>query len=360
MNKKKLIQVLITFTIAMVFITACGGFLSKKAAEPASSVTYDEEADTFYQNGIFIGYSDASDHGYAMAVVTLEDDKLIDVVLKEFTELSTEKDFSIYEYAPSVRAHEELPAAFMAAKGPDIEEISGATASCDRYKQAVERALESAAKELPEQKMFDGIFQGRSKSDNHGYGIALVTIEGDKITDVEIKEVDEKGELKDFNTYPYEPSRKAYREIPQRFIQKNSPEIDIFTGATHSTEKYMEAVANALHKATIDRPLPDLLDGTYIGRSDADALGYAEARVTIENSEIADVKLTEYVKREGQFRERDVLSSSYDPLVNAFRELPWSFIQAQSSKIDAVSGATRSSEFYIQAVERALLQAQGR
>lgn len=354
MKKAKFSKIYIISLILIVLLTACNSPISNKTAESVSSVILDKEVANFYRDGVFIGYSDASAHGYAMAVITMEDDKLVDVVLKEFTELSVEKDFSSYEYAPSVKAHGELSAMFLSAGGPQVEGVSGATASSARYRQAVERAMKSAEKDAPDRLYFDGTFQGRSKNDNHGYGIALVTIKDDKIVAVELKEVDEKGEFKDFDTYPHEPSREAYREIPQRFIRENSPNIDTFTGATHSTEKYIEAVTNALYKATIDRPLPDLLDGTYLGVSDSDASGYAEAQVTIENSCITDVKLAEY---DEESRERDITSSIYEPIVKAFKELPWAFIQAQSPEIDVVTGATRSCEFYIQAVKRALIQA---
>jgi uncharacterized protein with FMN-binding domain len=307
-----------------------------------------------YNNGTFIGYSDASDHGYGMAVVTVENDRITDVVLKEFTELSVEKDFSTYEYEPSVKAHAILPQKIKDAGSPYVEGVAGATASSARYRQAVERALARARKEKPSRIYFNGIFQGRSRADNHGYGIALIRIENDRIVSVEIKEVDEKGEFKDFSTYPYEPSRKAYVELPARFIEKNSPDIDNFTGATHSTEKYKEAVGNALAKAEIRSSLPDLIDGTYTAVSDADHQGYAEARVTVENGVMVDVRLREFNELSV---EKDFSTYEYEPSVNANRELPWAFIAAQSAGVDAVTGATHSSRHYSQAVERALIKA---
>lgn len=307
-----------------------------------------------YNNGIFIGYSDASDHGYAMAIVTIEKDSITDVVLKEFTELSVEKDFSTYEYEPSVRAHKELPQKFVSAGSSRISGISGATASSSRYRQAVERALASAKKQKIPGLYFNGIFQGRSKADNHGYGIALVKIQDDKIVNVELKEVNERGELIDFTTYPYEPSKRAFREIPNRFIKKNSWDIDNFTGATHSTEKYKEAVENAMAKAKKQKDLPDLIDGTYTSTSDADSQGYSRATVTIENNTISDVILREF---DELALEKDFSNYEYEPSVKANRELPWAFISSQSARVDAVTGATHSSEHYSQAVERALSKA---
>ena len=344
MKYKQIIIILLLST--MLLITACSNLSGKKDTEEITPMPL--------QRTTYIGYSDASDHGYAMAMITLKDDKMTHVVLKEFTELSVEKDFSVYEYAPSVQAQAVLPQRFIKAQSIDVEGISGATASFDRYRQALKRALNSAKTKDGQRKYFDGIFQGRSRADNHGYGIALVEIKDDRIIGVKLKEVDEKGELKDFETYPHEPSKEAHAKLPQWFVESNSPDIDNFTGATHSTDKYKEAVDNALRKALIERSLPDLIDGTYTAVSDVDSKGYSGASVTIENNMIVEVKLKEYDEIS---MEKDFASYEYEPLVNAHTELPWTFLAAQSFDVDVVTGATHSSEHYIQAVQRALVKA---
>jgi uncharacterized protein with FMN-binding domain len=346
MKSKKLKKLIIMFFCVMLLITGCLGVSRDKGVIEKSSLLLDRTT--------YIGYSDATDHGYAMAVVAIEDDRITNVTLKEFMELSVEKDFSTYEYYPSVQAHTLLPQRFIEVQGAGVDSITGATASSNRYKQAIERALESAKSKEKQNKYFDGIFQGRSKADNHGYGIALVEIKNDTITRVELKEVDENGELKDFSTYPHEPSREAYRELPERFVQRNSPNIDNFTGATHSTDKYKEAVENALVKATIKKDLPDVIDGTYVAVSDVSSQGYSSATVTIENNMIAQVNLKEY---DQVSVEKDFALYEYEPSVNANKELPWAFVAAQSPHVDLVTGATFSSQQYIQAVERALEKA---
>ncbi|NLZ54991.1 MAG: FMN-binding protein [Thermoanaerobacteraceae bacterium] len=343
MKSKKLI---IIFFGTILLITGCLGVPGNKAVIEKSLLPLDRTT--------YIGYSDATDHGYAMAVVTIDDDRITNVTLKEFTELSVEKDFSTYEYTPSVQTHTSLPQRFIEVQGTEVDSIAGATVSSSRYKQALERALKSAKTQEKQKKYFDGIFQGRSKADNHGYGIALVEIKDDTIIKVVLKEVNENGELKDFSTYPHVPSRQAYRELPQRFVQSNSPSIDNFTGATHSTDKYKEAVENALVKATIEKDLPDLIDGTYIAVSDVSSQGYSSATVTIENNMIAQVNLKEYDQASV---EKDFALYEYEPSANANKELPWAFIAAQSSHVDIVTGATYSSQQYIQAVERAMEKA---
>jgi len=93
MKYKQIIIILLLST--MLLITACSNLSGKKDTEEITPMPL--------QRTTYIGYSDASDHGYAMAMITLKDDKMTHVVLKEFTELSVEKDFSVYEYARRFR-----------------------------------------------------------------------------------------------------------------------------------------------------------------------------------------------------------------------------------------------------------------
>ena len=275
MKYKQIIIILLLST--MLLITACSNLSGKKDTEEITPMPL--------QRTTYIGYSDASDHGYAMAMITLKDDKMTHVVLKEFTELSVEKDFSVYEYAPSVQAQAVLPQRFIKAQSIDVEGISGATASFDRYRQALKRALNSAKTKDGQRKYFDGIFQGRSRADNHGYGIALVEIKDDRIIGVKLKEVDEKGELKDFETYPHEPSKEAHAKLPQWFVESNSPDIDNFTVLL--TARQHKEAENALRKAIIEISLPDLIDGLFYGIR-CGRKGYS-VLVTIENNMIVEV-----------------------------------------------------------------------
>ena len=67
-----------------------------------------------------------------------------------------------------------------------MEGISGATASFDRYRRRKERLIVQKKKDR-QRKYFDGIFQGQSRANNHGYSIALVEIKDDRIIRVKLK-----------------------------------------------------------------------------------------------------------------------------------------------------------------------------
>ncbi|HAE82418.1 MAG TPA: FMN-binding protein [Ktedonobacter sp.] len=89
-------------------------------------------------------------------------------------------------------------------------------------------------------------------------------------------------------------------------------------------------------------------DGSYTG-SVADALwGYIQVKAVIQNGKITDVQFLQYPNE----RDRSVMINSYaDP------QLTSEAIQAQSANVDIVTGATDSSEAFIQSLSDALSQA---
>ncbi len=89
-------------------------------------------------------------------------------------------------------------------------------------------------------------------------------------------------------------------------------------------------------------------DGSYTG-SVADAQwGYIQVKAVIQNGKITDVQFLQYPNE----RDRSVMINSYaDP------QLTSEAIQAQSANVDVVTGATDSSEAFIQSLSDALSQA---
>lgn len=90
-------------------------------------------------------------------------------------------------------------------------------------------------------------------------------------------------------------------------------------------------------------------DGTYTG-SVADAQwGYVQVKAVIQHGKITDVSFLQYPNE----RDRSIYINSYaDP------QLVSEAIQAQSTTVDAVTGATDSSEAFMQSLSDALSQAQ--
>ncbi len=90
-------------------------------------------------------------------------------------------------------------------------------------------------------------------------------------------------------------------------------------------------------------------DGSYTG-SVADAQwGYIQVKAIIKNGKITDVQFLQYPNE----RERSVyINSIADP------QLTSEAIQAQSAQVDYISGATDTSDAFVQSLSDALAQAQ--
>jgi uncharacterized protein with FMN-binding domain len=91
-------------------------------------------------------------------------------------------------------------------------------------------------------------------------------------------------------------------------------------------------------------------DGTYAGSSENAYYGRVQVQVTIANHQIASVKVLDYPQDRRTSR---YINSQALPLLK--REV----IAADNANIDAVSGATLTSEAYIRSLDNALTQAGG-
>ncbi|MFP4016413.1 MAG: FMN-binding protein [Halanaerobiales bacterium] len=226
-------------------------FLSACEGEEADENQPEEIAEELTEPGsaTYTGYSEATDNGYAWAKVTIQGDDITEVELMEVLSTGNEKDYETYKYEPSVKAYQEMPQRFVEADSAEVDVYTGATHSSEKYIEAVSRALDYAEGGL-EGKYYDGTFQGESIKTEYGYAVALVTLRDEEISDVELMEYGGDGEQKDFDIYEWDAAVEAHNEMPERFIEANSTEVDLYSNATQSSIRYKEAVGNALHHAS--------------------------------------------------------------------------------------------------------------
>ncbi|HHY10262.1 MAG TPA: FMN-binding protein [Firmicutes bacterium] len=99
----------------------------------------------------------------------------------------------------------------------------------------------------------DGTFSG--VSDNKNIEVA-VTVKDNKITAVDIVEFDDAGNQKDINVYQICVEggtapllAEAHPTLAKRIIDKNSWDVDVFSGATSSSNSIREAAKAALQTA---------------------------------------------------------------------------------------------------------------
>jgi len=197
-------------------------------------------------DGTYSAASAATDGGYVVADVRIENGNIAVVELREYTGKGVLKGEG-YGHEAWHLAMEELPVRFVKANSAEVDTVSGATGTTGKARDAVDRALQKAK---GFDGTFDGLHMGVSDVDGRGnYGIAFVTLVNGKITAVELKEVDGAGEFKGGENYPHQPFNDAVVEMPKRFVAASSSQVNVFTGATGSSTKWIQAVERALDNA---------------------------------------------------------------------------------------------------------------
>lgn len=151
---------------------------------------------------------------------------------------------------------------------------------------------------------------------------------------------------------------RAKNRIFQEMISRQNTDVDTVSGATYSSNGLIEAVNKALGNEEGEGKKPEqeesedkqsfieagrfqnLTDGIYTGSADA-FRGDVEVQVTVEKQKVSDISILSYCDTEEYF----------------FRAAPAVIEQMkaeQSLNVDAVSGATYSSNGIIHAVANAL------
>lgn len=372
------------FAVLMLVVSlAFAGCAQDVADEPEDEV--DENGEEISEpsdengelaDGVYRAASEAGPRSYTEAFVTIENGDIVDVALYEYDARGLKKgiDF-VYNMERWAEADEDLPEEFevfqdvtdaleemiLEANSYEIDIISGATGSSNSAMDAVERALGMARGETGP---FDGTFMGVSDEGVRSWGIAWVTVEGGEIVDVRLEEAGKpdayapaaEAQLKD-EDYGWDEFHEAKEVMPEWFIEANSHDVDNVTGATSSADSWKQAVARALANA-----------GVYeraVGYSE-DSRGFVRAELILDNGDFVDVSLIEYDNR-GLRKEidyqydverwadaRDDYPEEYESLRQMHDELVERFMEANSTDIDIITGATSSTNKSIEAVENAL------
>lgn len=196
----------------------------------------------------------------------------------------------------------------------------------------------------------DGTYTAASNANPRGYVQAEVVIEDGAIASVSLKEFTDRGQEKDAG-YAYDVWHEAIQELPSRFVDANSAEIDVVTEATSTSEKAMDAVSKALARS---QGYAESFAGMFMGISEvSERGGWGIALVTLDDQgNITEVELKE-MTADG-FKDEDY---AYEEWHDAVAEMPQRFVSANSSEVDAFTGATSSSNMWMQAVEDALQKA---
>lgn len=212
--------------------------------------------------------------------------------------------------------------------------ISGATYSS----QTVSRAVQAGLKLLiADQKsgLQDGVYQGQAEGAQSNI-VLEVTIENGDIVEVEILEENETEHL----------AQPAYEELKEQLLREQSADLDVVSGATYTSEAYMEAVQKAIDKASpVSDSEADFKNGEYIGSAQGH-VGEIELKVLVKAGKITEIEV---------LAQNETAGLGDD----AIDEIKAAIIENQSLEVDVVSGATNSSVGTINAVKNALDKGSG-
>jgi len=211
----------------------------------------------------------------------------------------------------------------------ETDMISGATFSSQTVSRGVQAGLRLLIAEQ-EAGLQDGVYQGQAEG-AQGDIVLEITVENGDIVNVEILEEEETEHLAD----------PAYEELEAQLLREQTADLDVISGATYTSEAYMEAVQQAIDQASPESSSDgDFEDGTYQGSAQGHS-GQIELEVVVEAGEITEIEVLSQNETEGLGDD-------------AIEEIAAQIIAEQSLEVDSISGATNSSEGTINAVRNAL------
>lgn len=309
--------------------------------------------DVEYIDGFYSAYGFARDKGVERADVYIRNGKLVDVKLYRLG--SNLIDRGETAYADVVKANSPMTAKLLANGSyienyGDTDAISGATESSHSWNVAVERAFEKALKTPDGAKYFEGTFAG---VDNRSQVLVLADIQNDKVTKVKLHLFDDAGKL--IAEDKLTDAQKTLLASLSDGLLSHGTKLALVPG-----EELVSAAASAAFKDALQNASKvqgNYKDGTFTAFGDAYDKGTNRADVTLRNGNIVGIHLS----RVGVDME-DRGASAYAEVVRAIPILETGFMMAENranaAGVDAVSGATSSSEAFKDAVDRAYKKAE--
>lgn len=306
-----------------------------------------------YIDGFYSAYGEARDKGVERADIYIRNGKLVDVQLYRLG--ANLLDRGDTAYADVVKANAPMTAKLLANGSyienfSDADAISGATESSHSWNEAVERAFEKALAVQDGKKYFEGTFAG---VDNQSRVLLLTDIQNDKVAKVTTYLFDEAGKL--IKNEDLSEAQQAFVAAANEGLVLKGANLGSIGGQGGLTLAAKAALQDALDNAS--KTQSNYRDGKFTGYGGAYDKGANQADVTLRNGKIVGIDLY----RVG-VNMVDRGSSAYADVIRAIPILKASFINGvtreNAAQVDAVSGATSSSEALKSAVSQAYKRAE--
>ncbi len=221
-----------------------------------------------------------------------------------------------------------------------VDGISGATVSSGAVKAGVSKAYNFLSAiiapggrlSIDIASVPDGTYEGSGEG-LFGPIQVSVEVQGGKITEIKVLDHSESDGIAD----------PAISGIPKAIVEKQVVDVDAISGATFTSEGIINAVKDALKAFAADSSainISQLADGTYEGTGEG-LFGPIQVSVEVQGGKITEIKVLDHSESDG----------IADPAISG---IPKAIVEKQSLDVDAVSGATFTSDGIIEAVKNAL------
>ena len=289
--------------------------------------------DTHVYTGI--GDSEIGGKGAMEVIVTVDKNGVV-------TDIKVTKNSDTPGISDSAVAN--IPAIIIEQQTTNVDAIAGATKTSNAIMMAVLDAVTKAGLDTVKwsTKADTRVYTGIGDSEIGGKGAIEVIVTVDKngvVTDIKVTKSSDTPGISD----------SAVANIPAIIIEQQTTNVDAIAGATKTSNAIMMAVLDAVTKAGLDTvkwsTKADTRVYTGIGDSEIGGKGAIEVIVTVDkNGVVTNIKVT---------KNSDTPGIS-DPAVAS---IPAIIIEQQTTNVDAIAGATQTSNAIMMAVLDAVTKA---
>ena len=242
-----------------------------------------------------------------------------------------------------------IPAIIIEQQTTNVDAIAGATQTSNAIMMAVLNAVTEAGLDTVKWSTKAGasVYTGIGDSEIGGKGAIEVLVTVDKngvVTDIKVTKNSDTPGISD----------SAVANIPAIIIEQQTTNVDAIAGATKTSNAVMMAVLDAVTKAGLDTvkwstKAENIKEDTHvytgIGDSEIGGKGAIEVIVTVDkNGVVTNIKVTKNSDTPG-------ISDS------AVANIPAIIIEQQTTNVDAIAGATKTSNAIMMAVLDAVTKA---
>ena len=224
-----------------------------------------------WQDGTYVARSEPDERGWFGEIeIVIRDGKITEVNYEELNQEGNRKGAD-YPYPLGPESHDDYEQRLVDSQNPDeVEAISGATQTRDRFVEAAKEALRKAEEEIVQASSHYAAAASshgsgadrcsvameptrRTEMDDYGYyGEIELAIADGKITEVRYDEKDREGNPKGAD-YPYPLGPESEDKFEEQLLETQDPEkVELITGATQTWERFKETAKEALRQASGD------------------------------------------------------------------------------------------------------------